>query len=528
MGTAANAGEIDPALADILMTTPGDEVVSTIVYLVDQADLTNSVRDLEAVGATPDVWNTTMIGQLHGLAQATQGDLVATLTDLRDQGRVERFDPYWVANMIRVDATPAELELLAKRTDVLRIYYNFEIGLIEPVSSSPDEGGAADGGGGPEEGVEAVRAPEVWDLGIDGTGVLVATLDTGVDGNHPSLQGRWAGNSDPRYAGHPEWAFFDPVTGWTFPQDAGTHGTHTMGSVLGGAPGDQVGVAPGAMYIHAAVIDRVNVETTVADAIASFQWMLNPDNNFITGWDVPQICSNSWGVTSFHGYPQCDDTFWSFLDNCENSGIMILFAAGNEGFSGLRRPSDRASDDYRTFAVAAANANIGSWPIAGFSSRGPTSCGPGGASAIKPDITGPGVDVRSAAPGGGYSLKSGTSMSTPHLNGVAALMRQACPLLSIPQLKQIMYDTAFDLGAPGEDNDYGYGMVDALEAVNAALDFCNPPAIPEDVNEDGVVNFADILAIVAAWGPCVDCDADVNGDDVVNFADILAVVAAWG
>ena len=98
--------------------------------------------------------------------------------------------------------------------------------------------------------------------------MLVATLDTGVDGNHPALASRWRGVADPRYAGHPEWAFFDPVTGQTFPFDSGSHGTHTMGTVCGGAPGDEVGVAPGAQWIHAGVIDRVGISQTVADAIA--------------------------------------------------------------------------------------------------------------------------------------------------------------------------------------------------------------------------------------------------------------------
>ncbi|MHC5114382.1 MAG: S8 family serine peptidase [Planctomycetota bacterium] len=481
---AAPAGEIDPALAPILQTAGGDEIISTIVYLVDQADYGVATKQLEAQRATPDAYAVTVAGELHAIAQATQGPLIATLTELEAQGRVERFDPFWVANMIRVDATAAEIQALANRNDVLRVYYNFEIGLIRPVDEKPDVKGpvvkagegAGDGfgGGSPaEEGVVAVRAPEVWAMGITGEGVLVSTLDTGVDGNHPSLAGRWAGDL-PAYAGNPEWAFFDPVTNWTFPQDAGTHGTHTMGSVLGGGPGDLVGVAPGAKYIHCAVIDRVSIAQTVADAIASFEWLLNPDGDFLTGWDVPWVCSNSWGVTTGHGYPECDDTFWTFLDNTEAAGIVQLFSAGNEGSGGLRRPSDRAENDYREVAVAAVNGNVGSWPVAGFSSRGPTFCGPGGTLAIKPDISAPGVDVRSAAPGGGYSLKSGTSMASPHVNGVVALMRQACPQLTVDDIKQIIYDTAFDLGTAGEDNDYGWGMIDALEAVNMALGMCGP------------------------------------------------------
>ena len=159
------------------------------------------------------------------------------------------------------------------------------------------------------------------------------------------------------------------------------------------APGDPVGVAPGAQWIHAATIDRVSIARTVSDSLLAFEWLLDPDGDPATNWDVPAVCSNSWGVATSHGYPPCDETFWAHLDACEAAGIVILFSAGNEGTSGLRRPADRATDDYRTAAVAAVDANDPNWPIAGFSSRGPTNCTPGGDSAIKPDIAGPGVNV---------------------------------------------------------------------------------------------------------------------------------------
>ena len=185
-----------------------------------------------------------------------------------------------------------------------------------------------------------------------GQGILVATLDTGVAGNHPALAGKWAGLL-PQYAGNPGWAWFDPVPpGTTSPQEfhSSSHGTHTMGTVLGGpiptggGGGDQIGVAPGAKYIHAPVIDRVNIATTVAHAIASFQWMANPTGDPSDTWAVPHVCSNSWGVTTGHGYPNCDQTFWSFLDNSEAAGTVQIFSAGNEGPGSdtLRRPADRA------------------------------------------------------------------------------------------------------------------------------------------------------------------------------------------
>ena len=140
--------------------------------------------------------------------------------------------------------------------------------------------------------------------------------------------------------------------------------------------------------------------------------------------------------------------------------------------------------------LAAVDAHQPGWPVAGFSSRGPTTCTPDGTWAITPDISAPGVDVRSSVPGGSYGNKSGTSMASPHIAGVVALMRDANPDIAVDEIKQIMYDTAFDLGSPGEDNSYGWGMVDAYRAVQEALAFRSlrfvfPNGLPEMVNPGG-------------------------------------------
>ncbi|MHC4273534.1 MAG: S8 family serine peptidase [Planctomycetota bacterium] len=466
LASQVHAGVVDPGLTEVLRQAPAGEVVSTLVYLTDQVDLAATTHQLDVQRADRKTRHEVVVRALQEKAADTQGGLTAHLNALRAQGRIQRYDTYWIGNIIRVDAVAREIELLAERPDVERVYFNYEIDLIEPVATGPDQGRADRA---PEPGVAAVRAPEVWATGITGEGVLVATLDTGVEGTHPALASRWRGN-DPAYEGHPEWAWFDPVPpGTTFPTAFGSHGTHTMGTVCGGPPGDEVGVAPGAEWIHAAVIDRVDIPTTVADSLLAFEWLVDPDGDPGTDFDVPDVCSNSWGLLDSHGYAPCDPTFWAPLDACEAAGIVILFSAGNEGFSGLRRPSDRATDDYRTCAVAAVDGNISSWPIADFSSRGPTLCTPLGDPAIKPDIAAPGVSVRSSIPGGTYGTSSGTSMASPHVNGVAALMLQANPDLAVDEIKQIIYDTAFDLGAPGEDNDYGWGMVDAFEAVQVAL-----------------------------------------------------------
>ena len=474
-GAAGIAATIDPDLSQILASRAADEVVSTLVYLKEQVDIESLGASLDASRPSLATRHETVVRALQDKAQATQGSLEQYLDNLKQAGRIRSFEKYWIVNAFRVDASANEIMKLAQHPDIGIIYYNYEIELIAPVKTGSVA--APDKDRTPENGVQAVRAPEVWALGFTGEGILTATLDTGVDGNHPALASRWRGVADPRYAGHPQWAWFDPQTNTTFPQAFAAHGTHTMGTICGGAPGDQIGVAPGCQWIHAAVIDRVDIPTTVSQAILAFQWLVDPDGNPATNWDVPAVCSNSWGVTTGHGYAPCDPTFWSYIDACEAAGIVVLFSAGNEGSGAetLRRPADRATTGYNAMAIGAVDGHTAGWPVAGFSSRGPSHCTPTGVAAIKPELAAPGVEVRSSVPGGGYEFSGwdGTSMASPHVNGVIALVRQACPDLSVNEVKQVLYDTAFDLGAPGKDNDYGYGMVDAYAAVQLALSMCS-------------------------------------------------------
>jgi len=500
----ATAGELDPNLERILLETPADEIVSVLVWLQDRVNIAAVNHDLNVQRAPLAQRHEFVVRSLQEKAAATQGELDLYLSALLAQGRIDGFRFYWIDNVFMLDAVPAEIEAIAVRPDIERVHFNYPIELIEPEAGGrgnpPAEGGA-------EPGIVAVRAPEVWALGITGTGVLVASLDTGVDGNHAALAGRWRG-LDPAYLGNPGWAWFDPVTNTTFPQSFGSsHGTHTMGSVCGGAPGDQVGVAPGAQWIHAAVIDRAGIAQTITDALLAFQWVIDPDGNPATDFDVPDVCSNSWGLADFHNIPDCDDFFWSALDACEAAGIVIVFAAGNEGSGGLRRPADRGTDDYRTFAVGGVNANVGGLPAYSGSSTGPTDCGPNGESVTKPEIAAPAVSVRSSVPGGGYGTLTGTSMAAPHVNGVVALMRQANPDLPTDDIKQIIYDTAFDLGVAGDDNQYGWGMIDAFEAVQqstgVSLFFSFPSGRPDIIDPAG----GTVIQVVATGSAVIEPDS---------------------
>lgn len=524
VGAPAFAGELDSDLK-VAMSSAGErETISVLVYMADQADLKTLDAALKRGKATLRDRHELVVTALQARAAQTQAGVVDQLEALQAAGDVESFQSFWISNLFRVDATPAAIETLAARDDVSIMYYNYEIELVAPVrgkaasvkSAEPTSPNGTAASRAPEPGLVAVRAPEVWAQGFTGAGVLVATLDTGVDGNHEALANRWRGVADPRYAGNPDWAWFDPVTSTTFPASFGSHGTHTMGTVCGGAPGDEIGVAPGAQWIHAAVIDRVDIPTTVADAIAAFQWMLDPDGDPGTNWDVPDVCSNSWRVTASHGYPPCDETFWTYLDACEAAGIVILFSAGNEGSSPntIGRPPDRATTDYNVCSVGAIDANTAGWPIASFSSRGPSYCTPDASPAIKPEVSAPGVEVRSSVPGGGYQSSgwSGTSMASPHVNGAVALMREACPDLLPDEIKQILYDTAVDLGSAGEDNDYGWGIIDAYEAVQIALSMCSGAPRARDVFSETPVDTAVLVTLDAT-----DYDGEPDPPGALTF-----------
>lgn len=464
--SAASAGELDANLASVMGQTSGKDRVPALVYMTLQADVASLESQLLEDRTPRRDRHTVIMTALQAASELGQAPVLDWL-DAQPPTTVDDVRTFWITSVIALEATPGTLRALAAREDVALVAPDYPIELIAPTAIEDDAASA--NRGGPEQGLVAIGAPTVWAMGYDGTGTVVSNIDTGVDGSHPALASRWRG-LNPLYSGHPEWAFYDPYLGnHSFPYDGGSHGTHTMGTITGGAPGDQIGVAPGAEWIAAAPIDRYTIPQTVSDAILSFQWIADPDGDALTSFDVPHTCSNSWGLVTSHGYPECDQTFWSFIDNAEAAGVIVLFSAGNEGSSGLRRPGDRAYDDYRTMAVAAVDPYNGN-SIAGFSSRGPTNCTPSGASAIKPEIAAPGVSTRSSVPGGGYSSYDGTSMASPHVNGVLALMLQANPDLTGEQAKQIVYDTAVDAGSPGKDNDYGYGVIDAVAAVESALE----------------------------------------------------------
>ncbi|MEU8155415.1 S8 family serine peptidase [Micromonospora sp. NPDC048986] len=389
-------------------------------------------------------------------AEQSQGDLLRGLNRLR-------LDPvsYYLVNAVEVDGGPAVRAWLASRPEVARVLVSQRLRpLPAPAGQSR---GTLPTPTGPQWNIRQIGADRVWSqLRATGTGIVVGSSDSGVDGTHPALRAGFRGGDD---------SWYDPWNDTRSPTDQGGHGTHTVGSAVGR---DGIGVAPDAQWVGCVNLDR-NLGSP-AHYLDCLQFMLAP---FPAGGDpftdgrperAPQVLTNSWGCPPIEG---CDQrVLRPATAALDAAGIFVVAAAGNTGpwCASIDDPPAPYPDVLTVGAVDAKRR------VAEFSSRGPV---PGGSG--KPDVLAPGVGVVSAMPGGTYAALDGTSMATPQVAGVVALMWSANPALvgDVTRTRQILRDTATAAtptyrsdspsdacGAPS--NVTGAGEVDAYAAVRAA------------------------------------------------------------
>lgn len=333
--------------------------------------------------------------------------------------------------------------------------------------------------------LDKINAPLVWAQGITGQGVIIAGQDTGYQWDHPALKEKYAGwdgvNVDHNYHWHdsisnPTIVCEDAQSNPESCDDHG-HGTHTMGTMVGDdGASNQIGVAPGAKWIGCRNMNQG--DGTPATYTECFQFFLEPTD--LNGQNpdaskAPAVINNSWGCPVSEGCTQ-PEILESVVNAVVDGGILVVSSAGNSG-SSCNTVSTPSAIYPKTLTIGSTTSSD---TISSFSSRGAVIVD--GSNRLKPDISAPGSSVRSSYNNGGYTTLSGTSMASPHVAGVAALMFSANPgMIGKPKIiKQVLLRTSLPLttaqncsGTPGTsipNNTFGWGRIDALKAVNEIKD----------------------------------------------------------
>jgi subtilisin family serine protease len=469
-----------------------------IIFLAEQADLSAAEALPTRLEKGRYVYNT-----LVETAQRTQP---ALLQVLESQGVPHQ--PYWVANMVWVRGGQDTMAALAQRSDVAHIFANpsVKVGLEEEeIASSSAErpprndtfSGAA-GLVGEEAAVPSaiewnlslVGAPQVWQAGYQGQGVVIGGQDTGYDWDHPALINQYRGwdgtTAEHDYSWHDAIHEPDPhnLTGTNpcgldiqAPCDDYGHGTHTMGIMVGDdGAGNQIGMAPEARWIGCRNMERG--WGTPDTYIECYEWFIAPTDLNGENPDparAPDVINNSWSCPESEG---CTDPTMleTVVHNVTAAGILSVHAAGNSGWA-CSTVNTAAAIYSDSFSVAnTTSADI----LADSSSRGPVSVD--GSGRRKPDVAAPGTNIRSSLPGTGYGSSSGTSMAAPHVAGLVALLISARPELSgqVSYLRQVIEQSS----SPGvnvpayvpqacggipfttvPNNHFGWGRIDAAKAL---------------------------------------------------------------
>lgn len=451
MALSAPAARIGPALQVLLDEPVSERWLALAFRLPEQFDGPTLDQYLLSTGASLAVRHQELMLAMQEHARLAQAPALDWLERQERQARVRRIRPCWLANLIEFDAPAGQIPELARQLGVGWLTTGSVVSL-QPRPAAPGICGS-----GHEWNLELVGAPWLWARAVRGEGRLVAGVDSGVAGGHPSLAARWRGLQPHVSAAHAWLTTGDP----SFPFDAATHGTHTMGIMVGASDGDTIGVAPAAQWIAAQIAFTEGPGVSVH---AALEWCADPDGDPATFSDVPDAVNNSWGYETFDCVP------WDAveIDNLELLGPVVVFAAGNQGpeAASIIAPANRAAGPATNLAIGAVDATE---RVAGLSSRGPTRCEVADSLAIKPELVAPGVAIRSAAPAGQFLFYSGTSMAAPHVSGAVALLRQLWPESSAAEIKTLLLQTARHPVVPGgEDNDHGHGVLD-LEAAARLL-----------------------------------------------------------
>lgn len=457
-----------------------------LVVLEAQADLSPARRIRNKTEKGRYVYQT-----LSALAEQTQEPVRRTL---RTAGAY--YNAFWIINALSSYGSRSLVEQLAQMPEVARIEPD-PVWRMHLVPGNFTNNGAEDRTlTAVAWGLTKINADDVWNLGYTGAGVVVGGQDTGYEWEHPALKPKYRGWNGTSVNHNYNWhdAIHSLINGGTnscglnlsAPCDDHSHGTHTMGTMIGATNNNNViGVAPDAQWIGCRNMEEGDGQPSTY--IECFEWFLAPTD--ISGQNpdpskAPDVINNSWGCPIAEG---CNSGNFSVMEAVVNSvraaGIVVVVSAGNDG-PNCSTVAEPAPIYTSSFTVGATDINDA---IANFSNRGPVTVY-GNGYIVKPDISAPGVGVYSSVgvnnSSGTYTYASynGTSMAGPHVAGLVALMISAKPVLrgQVDMIETLIKNTAvpryasspfcgLDNANTRPNNVYGYGRIDALAAVVSAL-----------------------------------------------------------
>jgi serine protease AprX len=451
--TIYNEQKISPAFAPFLSGTgPNDIRDAIVIYRSPESNEPPARGRMRALRAKVKEADS------HAKAQlAIQRDVQSSYQKAGSKGFPSRKAPKVAPigsntlPVLSVEVTPRTLSVLADNPHVVAILPNQKISLIQPKTVDYKALLRQEEKDGITWGLKQLEIPELWKR-TRGKGVNIAVLDTGVYAAHPALAGRVA-----------DFILIDSLgrrIKTDHPFDAGSHGTHVSGVIAGGKTerGVSIGVAPEASLLVGAVLVG---DSTLRSLMEGISWAVENDADII---------NMSLGFSYFE--PLFDEVFKILLDQF---GILPVVAVGNENHGNSSSPGNA----FHSFSVGAVEKVKGGKTEIAFFSSGASLVFPGhefSPLVTKPDVVAPGVQVYSCIPGDKrpdgvfeYNYMNGTSMATPHVTGVAALLMAANPNVPTERIIRVLKETARHPSGEGlrPDNRWGYGIIRPVEALQA-------------------------------------------------------------
>lgn len=451
----------------------GREEISVLLLLKEEADLDEARRQASAGRKRELAERVAVIDALEEVADRTQKDILNYLKEQEKAGKVLSFDRFYILNAIAVTAKPEVIRALSGFSEIAQIVLDEKLSMEDPDILPPMPTLMSDSQPEPDResiewNIEKVDADRVWkEQKVDGTGIVIGVLDSGVYWEHPALKRKFrAYNETTGQLEDVKYSWYDPYENSPLPTDNPNHphGTHVTGIILGSEVNGEnnIGVAPGATWIAAR---GITPDGNSSNTLKAAEWFLAPGGDPAM---APDIVNNSWGT-----YVLKSPWFTKAIESWRAANIIPVFAAGNR-FSGEPKPRPGSIvDPANSLDVITVGAINKANELADFSRRGPSNLDPSGEK-IKPEIVAPGENIRSAYRDGRYVGNwNGTSLAAPHVSGVIAMMLQVNPTLTFDQIRDILEKSAkplSDYENPGNPNmGFGYGLLDAYTAVSMAM-----------------------------------------------------------